>query len=248
MLTRPTSQAAPVAPAPAPASRPVSATAQIQRRGYHHGDLRAALIEAGLEILETRGIDGLTLRGLATELGVSHTAPKNHFATIDGLRAALATEGFWRLGHELRRTAASKDADDARLIAVCEAYIRFAVNHSALYQLMVSPMLYAGEPRDLTEASAAAYNVLHETASRMQWPAGRRAVPENPDMPWMIWTMLHGHAHLSISAFRTGRSLDTALAGLRDILPPLRFTSPEEAEFSALREAMKRGEEAARRR
>lgn len=218
-----------------------SPTVRIQKRGYHHGDLRAALIATGLDLLEREGIEAVTMRGLSQALGVSHTAPKNHFATLDDLRAALATEGFWRLGHDLRRTAAEKTEDDARLIAVCEAYIRFAVEHSALYQLMVSPILYAGERLDLTEASAAAYNVLHEAACRMQWPAGRRAVPENVDMPWMIWTMLHGHAHLSISAFRQGRSLETALAGLRDILPPMRFIVPEEAELSGLRDAMRRG-------
>ena len=49
---------------------------------YHHGDLKNALVRAGIDLLETRGLPGLSLRAIAAAVGVSHTAPKNHFGSL----------------------------------------------------------------------------------------------------------------------------------------------------------------------
>src|SRR5215467_776183 len=63
-------------------------------RLYHHGDLRAALIRAGLAILAEEGVQALTLRAAARRAGVSHNAPYRHFADKEALLAAIAEEGF----------------------------------------------------------------------------------------------------------------------------------------------------------
>src|SRR3990172_5080540 len=81
---------------------------------YHHGDLRAALLKAALQILRTRGLAALSLREVARKAGVSHQAPYHHFATRGHLLAALAAEGFNQLGDELDRIqAAAGDAVSA---------------------------------------------------------------------------------------------------------------------------------------
>ena len=65
-------------------------------RPHHHGDLRRALIDAGLALLTEGGTSALTLRGCAARAGVSHAAPAHHFDGLDGLRVAIAEEGFDR--------------------------------------------------------------------------------------------------------------------------------------------------------
>ena len=61
-------------------------------KGYHHGNLKTALVEAGLEIIEAEGLAGLSLRAIAAKVGVSHTAPKNHFGSLRGLLTAIGTQ------------------------------------------------------------------------------------------------------------------------------------------------------------
>ena len=70
-------------------------------RAYHHGDLRAALIQAALAMLEQDGAAGLSLRAVAKAVGVSEAAPYHHFADKEALERALAAEGFGRLTERL---------------------------------------------------------------------------------------------------------------------------------------------------
>jgi AcrR family transcriptional regulator len=109
----------------------------MSRRPYHHGNLREALLQAGRETLRERGAAALSLRELAREVGVSHGAPRRHFADRGALLDALALAGFARLGSTLR--AASEDADgdlDDQLRALARAYIAFATADAALLELM----------------------------------------------------------------------------------------------------------------
>src|SRR5258708_19331798 len=104
------------------------------RRGYHHGDLRRELIQAGWTLLETKGVEGLTLRGLARQAGVSPAAPYHHFRDRAQLVEAVAEAGWLRLAAalgEARRTARRRT-----LAAMAAAYVDFAVAHPALYSIM----------------------------------------------------------------------------------------------------------------
>src|SRR5919107_731159 len=69
-----------------------------RRKTYHHGDLRQALLDAALELLRAEGAAALTLRAVARAAGVSQAAPYRHFADRGALVAAVAEEGFERLG------------------------------------------------------------------------------------------------------------------------------------------------------
>src|SRR4051812_18850534 len=100
-------------------------------RAYHHGNLRAALLE-GAERTLAAGAE-LSLRELARAVGVSHAAPRRHFADKQALLDALAEDGFLRLGAALDDAlAGAGPAFDARLLEFARTFVSFAVEHAAL--------------------------------------------------------------------------------------------------------------------
>src|SRR5205823_7387627 len=114
-------------------------------RPYHHGNLRAELLARAIEVVSERGTDALSLRELARDVGVSHAAPRRHFADRQALLDALAQEGFDRLGADLRAAVeGAAPAFDARLTALARAYVGFATRHAALVDLMFASKQRAG--------------------------------------------------------------------------------------------------------
>ncbi|NUP43304.1 MAG: TetR/AcrR family transcriptional regulator [Streptomyces sp.] len=109
----------------------------MSHRPFHHGNLRAVLLEQAEAVLRLRGIDALSLRELAREAGVSHGAPRSHFADRNALLDALAERGFVRLADEIREAAARERGDHARTLrAAASAYVGFAVREPAMLDLM----------------------------------------------------------------------------------------------------------------
>lgn len=104
-------------------------------RSYHHGDLRGELIQRGEATLRETGVDGLSLRQLARDIGVSHGAPSRHFRDKQALLDAIALSGFARLG-VVFADAVAEGPFAARLEAVARAYLRFATENAALLELM----------------------------------------------------------------------------------------------------------------
>jgi AcrR family transcriptional regulator len=106
-------------------------------RPYHHGNLRAALLAEAERTLRERGIDELSLRDLARQAGVSHAAPRRHFADRQALLDALAEAGFLRLGDEMRAAIDTAGDDyETQVRAAATAYVRFATEDAALLDLM----------------------------------------------------------------------------------------------------------------
>ena len=89
---------------------------------YHHGDLKNALVGAGIDLLETQGLPGLSLRAIAAAVGVSHTAPKNHFGSLRGVLTAIGIEGFHRHAAFMRQGVDAASGPKARQLAAMEAY------------------------------------------------------------------------------------------------------------------------------
>lgn len=118
-------------------SRPMSAT-PVPRQAYHHGDLRSALLEAGLRLLRERSVDDLGLRELAREVGVSPAAIYRHFPDKAALRSALAREGLERLAAAQRRATRAAGGGRAGFLASGLTYVRFAVDNPALFRLVFS--------------------------------------------------------------------------------------------------------------
>ena len=126
----------------------------VIRKPYHHGDLRSALLEAGEVMIERVGVEGLSLRELTREIGVSNNAPRRHFPSKQVLLDALALQGFERLGAALNRAASSEEPDFVRrLVKVAHAHIRFAVKHQSLFRLMFAAKQRPGAPPALIDAS-----------------------------------------------------------------------------------------------
>jgi AcrR family transcriptional regulator len=126
----------------------------VDDRPYHHGRLRAVLLAEAERTLREDGIEALSLRELARQAGVSHAAPRRHFADRQALFDALAEAGFTRLADEVHAAIGSAGGDyGARLRAAAAAYVRFATRDAALMELMFAAKNAVGSdgPREAAE-------------------------------------------------------------------------------------------------
>jgi len=109
---------------------------------YHHGDLKNALIRAGVEILAKDGVSGLSLRKVAQRVGVSHNAPYSHFPDKQSLMAAISTEGFKQLYEALDAAISSYAKDPKRQLQEATwAYVQFAMDNPDTFKIMFSGVL-----------------------------------------------------------------------------------------------------------
>ncbi len=179
-------------PAPQPAGR------------YPHGDLRRALLDAALQLVDERGLEALSLRELARRLGVSHAAPGHHFADRLALLVAMAVDGFERLADAMEAAAAAHPPGAARLAAIGEAYVRFALDHPSHLQVMFGPEVGGMKvrPDELRRAGERARCVLDGTVAALAGlPARQPDAPRDPRVEahtFACWALLHGVARLWI--------------------------------------------------
>ena len=132
------------------------------QRPYHHGNLRTAILDAAGRSLREHGADQLSLRDLAREIGVSHTAPRRHFTDRQALLDALAEAGFVQLGRALRTSLAQAEGTfTARVHSAVLAFARFATENVALLELMNSGKHRPGATR-IAEAAEAAFGQMVE--------------------------------------------------------------------------------------
>jgi AcrR family transcriptional regulator len=175
----------------------------VQRKGeaYHHGDLRRALIDAALELIVERGVDGLTLREAARRAGVTHSAPYRHFADKSVLVAAVRREGFELLHrHMLEAREALAGDPVAQVKASGVAYVRFAIERPAHFRVMFGPKLAEQAARDpeLDAASRRAYAVLVDGLAACQ----AQGLVREGDLQrhaMTAWATVHGMAALLIN-------------------------------------------------
>src|ERR1700742_546349 len=109
---------------------------ESRRDTYHHGDLKRALTDAALGLVQEKGPKGFTLREVARRAGVSAAAPYRHFADKAQLLAAVATLGFVQLHEALTGTAAKTTDLHAQVIAMGRTYVRWAITHPDYYHVM----------------------------------------------------------------------------------------------------------------
>ena len=195
-----------------------------ESRRYHHGDLRNALVQAGLAILAAEGMHGLTLREVARRAGVSHTAPYRHFANKGALLAAIAEEGFEQLA-ETTRSAIARFPDDPRmqLTAAYAAYVRFALDNPDHLRVMFSGHITGPDrPDSLQAAAEAAFGLLVGIVCTGQ-RTGVLAEGDPVRLAVAAWAMMHGLAVIlterQLSPLAVGASSpDQAAQVLADIL------------------------------
>ncbi len=164
---------------------------------YHHGDLRRALVDAALELVQELGPSGITLREAARRAGVTHAAPYRHFADKEALLAAVAEEGFHRLRSEIQEGMASV-APSEQIEALGVAYVRFARRHPSQFRVMFGSQV--GDKRryaSLTEADQAVFDLLCSSIRAAQSDGGI-AAGDPARMGMVAWSMLHGVAALIV--------------------------------------------------
>ena len=166
------------------------------RPAYHHGDLRSALVEAGLAILAEGGDPAaLTLRETARRAGVSAMAPYRHFADKEALLAAIAAVGFERLALA-QRAADLAPSPSAALKAQGVAYIAFALANPALFRLMFGAALPSMGHDGLASAAKGSFDLLVARVASLEPTA--EAGGAEMDRVLGYWSLVHGLSMLAV--------------------------------------------------
>ena len=180
--------------------------------GYHHGNLREALIEAALDLIAQKGPAGFTFAEAARSAGVSPAAPYRHFRDRDELLASIAQQGFELFEKQL--SAAWDDGRPDTLAAfsrVGKAYLAFAREHPAYYSAMFESGLPLQDNPALLIAGERAFAIIRAASERLVALAPPN-VPRPPAlmMALHIWSLSHGIASLFGRGDATSRKLPGA--------------------------------------
>ena len=165
----------------------------VQRQGYHHGDLRQALISAAVELLSAEGINDLSLRQVARRVGVSHAAPYRHFEDKDALLAVVAEEGFRSFTQYLQTAVDAAPHDPVQQFLGCgQAYVRYARENPTHYRLMFSEFPFCENRfKTLNQVADSSFEVIVNVII-----SGQKQGLFCPGDPRTIalgaWTQVHG--------------------------------------------------------
>ena len=191
---------------PPTVDHPAEGAPDTGRNSYHHGNLRATLIESGKDLLETKGLPAFSLRMAARTAGVSQTAPYHHFTDKDGLLDAMAADGFQRLGAELE--AAARGGIRPMILA----FLRFARANPQMFRLMFAAQPPARQrPADLAAAFARCWTAC--------MAATRQELGDNDDNSirarqsnLAVWSGMYGLARMLEDGTAAAIALDDAAA------------------------------------
>lgn len=168
----------------------------MARKTYHHGDLKNALIRAGIEILSREGIGSLSLRKVARRAGVSHSAPYAHFTDKQALIAAISTEGYRMIFERIQAAAAPFPDDPQRqLLEAAWAYLQFALEDPGHFRVSLSGVVERETDHpDLVQASQEGFEAVLRIAQACQ---ARGLLPGPADaVAVSVWSLVHGLASL----------------------------------------------------
>ena len=191
------------------------------QKPYHHGDLREQLLLAGEQALLEMPIDDVSLREIARRAGVSHAAPKHHFASMADLLGEIAARGFQKFVVALGNAAENSKSQTAedRLYAMGRAYLRFADENSAVYGLMFGQVIKMSMTPALTMSAYEAWSQLENAVAQITG-ASRASVGAT-----YVWSSVHGLSmlksarrlppHVSLHAVEED-NLRMMIAGLRE--------------------------------
>lgn len=172
---------------------------------YHHGNLRAAFLDAALVALQDGGSQDLSLRALAIQIGVSVNAVYRHFASKDALMLELTAIGFDRLRERLEQAAQKRDksSQPVRLRSVGIAYVQFARDEPALFRLMFARGACCTRSGGrLPEASAGAFGVLMRSMAAVRGDAPEASATLKASVA--AWALVHGYAVLAMEGCLDG--------------------------------------------
>jgi AcrR family transcriptional regulator len=169
------------------------------KRPYHHGDLRAALIDAALLLIAEHGVQGLALSDAARLAGVSVAAPYRHFKDKETLLAEIAKEGFVMFRDALALAARSHPQDKRqRLEEMGVAYVEFALAHRSHFKVMWEGGISKAKFPELGQTAYQAFLLLETAAIDLidQLPGPRPA--RQQALVCAAWSVAHGYATLTL--------------------------------------------------
>lgn len=169
----------------------------FERRGYHHGNLREALVEAALHLIAEKGPAGFTIAEAARLAGVSPAAPYRHFRDADALLAEVALRGFEQFAIALNTAWNEGRPDPSRAFEnLGRAYLVFARAQPAHYAAMFEARIAFAEHPGLLSASDRAFAILRDAAETLSATLPRAARPPSLMVALHVWALSHGVASL----------------------------------------------------
>jgi AcrR family transcriptional regulator len=163
-----------------------------ERHRYHHGDLRAALVDTAVELIDERGVRNFSLAEASRRLGVTVSAPYAHFADRDDLLAAVTVDACELFHAELVREIDRFRKPAERLAAVARAYVRFAGTHRSLFEVLFEAGLDKGRHPEIE----AAKRPIDDTFTSCVRALANGSKAASQDLAIAVEATAHGHAVL----------------------------------------------------
>lgn len=172
-------------------------TSARARAGYHHGDLRAQLIAAVRNLIETHGADGFSIAEAARRAGVSSAAPYKHFKDRPEILRGVVSEAMDQLRQAMEAGAARHPTGSLEAIAaIGQAYVDFARTEPGVFRLVFGLTDGHDDDQELLERGRACFGVVvRATADRLGLSP---ADPEVERKAYLLWSFVHGHSFLTI--------------------------------------------------
>ncbi|SES71221.1 TetR/AcrR family transcriptional regulator [Thalassotalea agarivorans] len=174
----------------------------MMKKKYHHGDLKSALVDGATQYIETHGVEALSFRKLAVEIGVSRTAAYHHFADKNDLLCEVAAAGFKRWSASFSALFAEKDDLSAEQVyrRFVFHYMQFAIENNKLYDLMFGATIWK-ENKGTSRLKSAAYPSFEQQLNMTSYWQEQGVLPRHIKslrLSQVIWGTLHGIARLAI--------------------------------------------------
>ncbi len=169
----------------------------MTEKSYHHGDLKNALIQAGIKILAEEGIEGFSLRKVAREAGVTHSAPYAHFADKQALIAAISTDGYHKVYERINAVVEQFPDDPLRqFIETAWVYVSFGFDEPDHFKITFSGSVERErEYPALVEMTGKTFDALRQLIIRCQ--QADLIDRGEPDLAAVtVWGFVHGFVHL----------------------------------------------------
>ena len=169
---------------------------------YHHGDLRAALIDTAIELIGERGVRGFSLAEASRRLGVAVSAPYAHFTDRDDLLAAVAVRAYEQLLAELMPDIGGLQEPADRLAAIARAYVRFAATSRPLFEVLYEAGLDKARHPEIEAAERPLSDAFLDCVRALSGndPAGGSSGEMADDLATAIEATAHGHAVLLLDS------------------------------------------------
>ena len=168
----------------------------MEKKSYHHGNLKNALVEAGIALIIDKGVENLSIRNVVNMIGVSHTAPYRHIKNKEELIIAIAIRGFELLEEKMKGVMNEAELDDyGRLVQLGKNYIRFAIENREYFRIMFGPYI---KNKTAHADLFAAYNssfVLLLYAVKKCLGEKKKSLKITA---LAVWSLVHGYTNLVI--------------------------------------------------